>query len=88
MPKTHITAIVFMQPHLGRTRLPVQSTDVHYKQDGKSKRVNLLEFVKAFIDTDPVLELEDGNLVRICQAGDPSYIRSEAQALLDSYSFY
>ncbi len=85
MPKREVRALIFVQPQVGRTRLLVEGAYVKYQKGQEIKYANLAIFVDTFIDMDPVLELEDGCLVRVCQGGEPSSIRAEAQGILDSY---
>ena len=57
---------------------------VGYNRDGAYTKIYDLEnFVYAFLHADPVLELADGYLLRVCQAGDRTCIRPEAQSIFD-----
>ena len=45
----------------------------------------LIEVIK---DGDPVLELDDGNRVRVCQGGHPDGIRVDALCICESHDKY
>ncbi len=85
MRKNVVKTLIFLQPEVGATALPVIGDYVFYNKGNDQKSAPLVEFVNAFSDMDPVLELKDGNRVRIFQAGDDSYMRAEAAGILDNY---
>lgn len=85
MSEKKVCALIFVQPGLGRTRLPVIEDYVYYNKGGQEKSARLVDFVSAFMDMDPVLELKDGYEVRVLKGGEEGYIRIEAEGILDAY---
>jgi len=43
-----------------------------------------LDFVERYLEFDPVLEMDDGIFVRVCQGGKP-HIRTEAICAIESH---
>ena len=57
-----------------------------YKPSGYGLRA--MSFIEAVKEGDPVLELEDGYRVRVCQGGSPEYIRTDAKCVCDYHDDY
>lgn len=47
--------------------------------------VSAVTLVEAVKEGDPVLELEDGNRVRVCQGGHPAGIRVDALCICEAH---
>jgi hypothetical protein len=71
-----IRAVTFIDPIEGRTRMEIKSSH------------NLSRVINIVCNFDPVLELEDGSVLRVFQGGsnqDHLYMRVDADVLIEEH---
>ena len=92
-----IKSISFLDKDEKRQRLYANERTgyFHYRLDGRpgaaryqTYGVSAVMLIEAIKDGDPVLELDDGNRVRVCQGGHPDGIRVDALCICEAHDKY